>query len=46
VTYLTGDGAVTFTAMGDAYSLVAAELAKRDPKTVDAPVFFGDTKTK
>jgi hypothetical protein len=46
VTYLTGDGAVTFTAMGDAYTLVAAEVAKRDPKTVDAPVFFGDAKTK
>lgn len=46
VSYLTGDGAATFAAMGDAYTLVAAELAKRDPKTVAAPVFFGDAKTK
>lgn len=46
VAYLRGDGAATFAAMGDAYTLVAVELAKRDPKTAAAPVFFGDAKAK
>ena len=33
--YRTGGGAATFKALGDAYALVSAEIAKRDP-TVDA----------
>ena len=44
-TYLTGDGAVTFAALGEAYTLVAAELATRDPKIAQEPAFFGDTPT-
>jgi hypothetical protein len=44
--YLSGNGAATFTAMGEAYTLVATELAARDPKTAAAPTFFGDPPTK
>ena len=44
--YLTGDAAATFTATGDAYTAVAAEIAKRDPKTAAAPTYFGDAVKK
>jgi hypothetical protein len=38
--YKDGDGPATFTALGDAYAIVADEIARRDP-TVDAePAFF------
>ncbi len=40
-TYLTGDGALTFAALGEAYTLIAAELATRDPKIAPEPAFFG-----
>jgi hypothetical protein len=44
--YLAGDGAATFAALGDAYTLVAAELARRDPKTAAEPSFYGAPATK
>ena len=39
--YLSGDGATTFTAVGAAYAEVATEIAKRDPKTAAQPAYFG-----
>lgn len=44
--YLAGDGAATFAAVADAYAAVTAEIAKRDPKTAAAPVYFGDAVKK
>jgi len=41
--YLSGDAKTTFTALGDAYALVAAEIAKESPKVAQDPVYF-DTK--
>ena len=41
--YLTGAAPATFTAFGDAFTLVAAEIAKRDPKVAQAPAYFGAT---
>jgi len=35
------DGKTTFTALGDAYKLVAAEIAKRDPKVAQEPGYYG-----
>lgn len=43
--YLSGDGDTTFTALGDAYALVAGEIARRSPKVAQSPVYF-DTKSK
>ena len=43
--YLSGDGKTTFTALGDAYALVAGEIARQSPKVAQAPVYF-DTKAK
>jgi hypothetical protein len=37
----TGDGPATFTALGEAYKLVAAEIAKRDPTIDPEPAFYG-----
>jgi hypothetical protein len=43
--YRAGGAASTFIALGQAYAVVAAEIARRDP-TVDAePVTFADPKT-
>ena len=43
--YRTGGGATTFTVLGEAYTLIASEIAKRDP-TIDAEaVTFGVAKT-
>jgi hypothetical protein len=43
--YLSGDGPATFTALGDAYGLVAEEIAKLDA-TIDAqPGYFGASAT-
>lgn len=39
--YVTGDAKATFTALGDAYTLVATEIATRDPKTAQEPAYFG-----
>jgi len=38
--YLTGDGPATFAAIGDAYSLVADELARLDPEIDQEPGYF------
>lgn len=43
--YLTGDAKTTFTALGDAYALVAAEIARQSPKVASTPAYF-DTKPK
>lgn len=43
--YLAGDPPATFTALGEAYSAVASEIAKRDPKTAQEPSYF-DTPAK
>ena len=43
--YRAGGGLSTFTSLGEAYTLIAAEIAKRDP-TIDAePATFADPKT-
>jgi len=42
--YLGGDAPATFTALGDAYTAVAAELAKRDPKIAQEPSYFEPSK--
>ena len=39
--YLSGDGPATFNALGDAYALVAAEIAKLDPEIDQEPGYFG-----
>jgi hypothetical protein len=44
--YLSGDGKATFTALSAAYTLVAAEIAKRDPKIAPEPAFFGAAPEK
>ena len=46
--YVTGDGKATFDALGEAYKLVATEVAKRDPKIASEPAYFptGGEKTK
>lgn len=38
--YITGNPAATFAALGEAYSLVAAEIATRDPKTASEPAYY------
>ncbi len=38
--YAAGDGKATFDALGEAYKLVATEVAKRDPKTASEPAYF------
>ncbi len=38
--YLTGDPAATFAALGEAFSLIAAEIAVRDPKTASEPAYY------
>ncbi len=43
--YLAGDVKTTFTVLGDAYALVAGEIARQSPKVAQDPVYF-DTKTK
>jgi hypothetical protein len=43
--YLSGDGNTTFTALGDAYALIAGEIARQSPKVAQSPVYF-DTKSK
>ncbi len=40
------DSKTTFTALGEAYTLVAAEIAKRDPKVAQEPGYFGAAATK
>ena len=39
--YLTNDGAATFAALGAAYTLAAAELARLDPTIDQEPGYFG-----
>ncbi|MEO8541531.1 MAG: hypothetical protein ABI577_17445 [bacterium] len=39
--YLSGDGPASFTALGDAYALVATEIAKLDPEIDPEPGYFG-----
>jgi hypothetical protein len=39
--YLGGDGPTTFTALGEAYTLAAAEIAKMDAEIDQEPGFFG-----
>ncbi|MGE0601440.1 MAG: hypothetical protein AB7J35_18495 [Dehalococcoidia bacterium] len=41
--YLEGDGPATFTAIGEAYAAVAAELAILDPEIDQEPGYFGAT---
>lgn len=41
VAYLSGDGATTFTALGEAYRLVAGEIARLDPTIDPEPGYFG-----
>lgn len=36
-----GDGNTTFVALADAYKLVAAEVARRDPTIDPEPAVFG-----
>lgn len=43
--YLKGDGPTTFNALGDAYALVATEIAKLDPKVSQEPGYFGAAAT-
>lgn len=38
--YLAGDPAATFAALGEAYSLVAAEIAARDPEVASEPAYY------
>lgn len=38
--YLSGDPAVTFTALGEAYMLVAAEIVARDPGVASEPAYY------
>lgn len=40
------DGKTTFTALADAFKLVAGEIAKRDPKVAQEPAYFGATAAK
>jgi len=44
--YATGDGKATFTTLNAAYTLVATEIAKRDPKVAPEPAFFGAAPAK
>jgi len=44
--YAAGDGKTSFTALGDAYTLVAAELAKRSPKVAQEPAYFDAKNVK
>ncbi len=39
--YLAGDGPATFNAIGEAYGLVATELARLDPEIDQEPGYFG-----
>jgi len=43
--YLAGDAQTTFKAIGDAYALVAGEIARQSPAIVGEPVYF-DSKPK
>ena len=43
--YLTGDGPATFNAIGEAYALVATELARLDPEIDQEPGYFGADAT-
>lgn len=38
--YTTGDNKATFDALGQAYTLVATEIASRDPKTAAEPAYY------
>ncbi len=44
--YTLGDGATTFLTLGDAYKLVATEIAKRDPTIDPEPATFGAAAKK
>lgn len=44
--YRTGDATATFAALGEAYSLVATEIAKRDPTVDPEPGYFGAPEKK
>lgn len=44
--YMAGDGKATFTAVSEGYTLVAAEIATRDPKIAPDPAFFGAAAKK
>ncbi|MGH2633162.1 MAG: hypothetical protein ACRDG3_07115 [Tepidiformaceae bacterium] len=43
--YLKGDAKTTFTALGDASTLIAGDIATKDPKVAATPAFFGATAT-
>ena len=43
--YLQGDAKTTFTALGDAFTLIAGDIATKDPKVASQPAFFGATAT-
>ncbi len=42
--YVAGDARATFTALGEAYTAVATEIATRDPKVAQEPAYFGAEK--
>lgn len=44
--YLGGDGTTTFAALGEAYTLVAAEIARRDATIDPEPGYFGTPQKK
>lgn len=44
--YRSGDAAATFAALGEAYALIAAEIAKRDPTIDPEPGYFGAASKK
>lgn len=43
--YLQGDAKTTFTSLGDALTLIAGDIAAKDPKVAPAPAFFGAAST-
>ena len=43
--YLNGDAKTTFTALGDAFTLIAGDIAAKDPKVAAQPAFFGSVPT-
>lgn len=44
--YLTNDGAATFAALGEAYSIAATEIARLDPTIDPEPGYFGPPAKK
>ncbi|MBA4180773.1 MAG: hypothetical protein C0506_09315 [Anaerolinea sp.] len=46
VAYLSGDGATTFAALAEAYTIAAAEIAKLDPTVDPEPGYFAEAAKK